>query len=73
MAPSAFRLSVVAPLKDEAANIETLCLRIRAVLEPLTTDWELILVDDGCRDETYELACGLHRADPAPRRSSERR
>ena len=64
MAPSAFRLSVVAPLKDEAANVEPLCARLRAILEPLTTDWEVILVDDGSRDETYELACGLHRADP---------
>ena len=57
-------LSVVVPLKDEEDNLESLARRLRNVLEELTSRWEVILVDDGSRDETYGRAVALHAADP---------
>ena len=60
---SAFALSVVVPLKDEEENLPQLCDRLRAVLEPLTGRWEVILVDDGSVDRTYALAVDVHRTD----------
>ena len=62
MAP-AFLLSVVVPLKDEEDNLQPLCERLRAALEPLTSRWEVILVDDGSRDGTYGHAVDVHRSD----------
>ena len=57
-------LSVVVPLKDEEPNVAPLGERLRAVLEPVARDWEVILVDDGSADGTYARALELHRADP---------
>ncbi len=59
-----FRLSIVVPLKDEESNIDALCTRLAAVLEQLSGDWEVILVDDGSRDTTYVRAVDVHRSDP---------
>ena len=57
-------LSVVVPLKDEEDNLEPLARRLRDVLEKLTARWEVILVDDGSRDETYPRVLALHASDP---------
>jgi glycosyltransferase involved in cell wall biosynthesis len=48
-------LSVVIPCFNEAANLDRLLPRLRAVLEPLIPEWEIILVDDGSRDNTAEV------------------
>ena len=56
-------LSVVVPLKDEEANLEQLGARLGAALEPITSRWEVILVDDGSDDGTYAKALELHRSD----------
>jgi dolichol-phosphate mannosyltransferase len=64
MAQAEFLLSVVVPLKDEEANVQPLAERLRLALEPLTTRWEVILVDDGSLDATYARAVELHRSDP---------
>jgi dolichol-phosphate mannosyltransferase len=63
MLQDVFQLSVVVPLKDEEANVDPLCARLAAVLEPLTATWELILVDDGSTDGTYERAVEQHGSD----------
>jgi dolichol-phosphate mannosyltransferase len=63
MPPADPMLSVVVPLKDEAENLEPLADRLRAVLDGLTTRWEVVLVDDGSVDDTYRLAVGLHETD----------
>ncbi len=57
-------LSVVVPLKDEEDNLEPLARRLLDVLEKLTARWEVILVDDGSRDETYPRVLALHASDP---------
>jgi len=57
-------LSVVAPLYNESANVAELYRRTTAALEALGLDYELLLVDDGSRDETPELIEELRRRDP---------
>ena len=58
-----FLLSVVVPLKDEEPNVRSLTERLRSVLEPVTTRWEVILVDDGSDDATYLRALEVHGSD----------
>lgn len=48
-------LSVVVPLYDEAASVDRLLGRLRAALAEIDEEVELILVDDGSRDETAAL------------------
>jgi glycosyltransferase involved in cell wall biosynthesis len=47
-------LSVVIPIKDERDNISKLHERIRAALDPLGLGYELIFVDDGSGDGSYQ-------------------
>lgn len=46
-------LSMVVPVMNEAANIDTLVERIRGAVEELGVSWELVLVDDGSSDSTW--------------------
>ncbi len=48
-------LSVVVPLCNERDNLPALLERLRAALEPLSLEWELLFVDDGSTDGTAEL------------------
>jgi glycosyltransferase involved in cell wall biosynthesis len=48
-------LSVVIPCFNEAENLNRLLPRLQSVLQTLVTDWEVILVDDGSRDNTQEV------------------
>ena len=61
------RYSVVIPVHDEAEILPQLYERLRAVLDGLDGDWELILVDDGSRDGSYALMVELHGRDPRVR------
>jgi polyisoprenyl-phosphate glycosyltransferase len=63
MSPADPMLSVVVPLKDEGDNLEPLAERLRDVLDAVTSRWEVVLVDDGSRDDTYPRALGLHESD----------
>ncbi|MDX9856447.1 MAG: glycosyltransferase family 2 protein [candidate division Zixibacteria bacterium] len=47
-------ISIVVPLLNEAGNIAALEGALRTVLQPMQETWELILVDDGSRDGTWE-------------------
>lgn len=55
--------SVVVPIHDEEGSLRELHGRLAAVLDGLG-DWELILVDDGSRDSSFETMLELRRADP---------
>jgi glycosyltransferase involved in cell wall biosynthesis len=58
-------LSVVVPVYDEEQNVEPLYRALTATLRRLDRSYEIIAVDDGSRDRTYqklvELAAGDHR------------
>jgi undecaprenyl-phosphate 4-deoxy-4-formamido-L-arabinose transferase len=63
------RVSVVVPVFNSAGSIDELCERIIATLGsiPAVSDWELILVNDGSRDSSWERVVALSRAHPEVR------
>ncbi|MFN7211302.1 MAG: glycosyltransferase family 2 protein, partial [Aggregatilineales bacterium] len=56
--------SVVAPVYNEAQGLPEFYQRVRAVMEALGEAWELILVNDGSRDNSLEVMRQLSAADP---------
>jgi glycosyltransferase involved in cell wall biosynthesis len=57
-------LSVVVPAYKESGNIEQLYRQLLEALSPLDLPWELIVVDDGSPDSTWERIIDLHHHDP---------
>jgi glycosyltransferase involved in cell wall biosynthesis len=57
------RLSVVCPAYDEAENIDELIRRLTQVLGELELDWEIVIVDDGSDDPTWELLAEAAQRD----------
>lgn len=58
-------LSVVIPLYNEEQNIERLYVGLKKVLESLGQEYEIIVVDDGSTDGSFEALKALHPDDPA--------
>jgi glycosyltransferase involved in cell wall biosynthesis len=52
-------LSVFFPAYNEQANLPTLIERTVAAVSPLTDDYEIIIVNDGSKDRTAEVATEL--------------
>ncbi|HEX4583932.1 MAG TPA: glycosyltransferase family 2 protein [Burkholderiaceae bacterium] len=50
--PSQPSLSCVVPAHNEAANLPTLLEMLTAQLQKMSPSWEIVIVDDGSRDET---------------------
>jgi len=48
------RLSIVVPVYNEEANVLPLAEEVRQAMEPAGWSWELVFVDDGSRDGTWE-------------------
>jgi glycosyltransferase involved in cell wall biosynthesis len=55
--------SIVVPIHDEEGSLRELHRRLGAVMDGLG-EWELILVDDGSRDSSFETILELRRSDP---------
>jgi len=58
------RYSVVAPVYNEEELVNEFYRRVREVMEGLGSPWELVLIDDGCRDNSPALMDALHEQDP---------
>jgi glycosyltransferase involved in cell wall biosynthesis len=63
VAATALALSVVAPLYNESENVRPLVDWIRQALESYGDSFEIILVDDGSRDDTWSQVRAV-AADP---------
>ncbi len=57
-------LSVVIPLFNEEENVSPLYEELRAVLEKLGRTYEIVLVDDGSSDKTFEKLRAIAALDP---------
>lgn len=67
MTPRAVHLSVVSPVYQAEDCVEELHRRLVAVLEPITPDFEIILVDDRSRDGSWAKIRDLASRDPRVR------
>jgi glycosyltransferase involved in cell wall biosynthesis len=56
-------LSVIIPIKDERDNLRPLDARLRQALEPLGLTYEVILVDDGSVDGSFDVLRELAERD----------
>jgi polyisoprenyl-phosphate glycosyltransferase len=57
-------ISIIVPAYDEEENIPELGRRLRAVFDTLPNyQFEVIIVDNGSRDKTWEMIGGLHSQD----------
>lgn len=56
-------LSVVIPAYNEVGNIEPLYLKLKKVLDNTTKEYEIIFVDDGSTDGTFDVVEKLHKKD----------
>jgi glycosyltransferase involved in cell wall biosynthesis len=56
-------LSVVVPVMNERESLEPLYSRLLAVLEDMGTGYEVIFVDDGSTDGSFEVLRRLHERD----------
>jgi glycosyltransferase involved in cell wall biosynthesis len=52
-------LSVIIPVYNEEENVEPLIHEVGRVLQPLAKRYEIVIVDDGSKDETFSVLSGL--------------
>jgi len=60
-------LSVVIPVFNEGANVEPLYRELTETLQAWGRPYELLFVDDGSTDGTFDVLARLHAADPGLR------
>lgn len=60
---SSTELSVVLPVFNEEANIVELFQRVTQTLQSLKTRYEIIFVDDGSNDRSFQILSDLHQND----------
>jgi glycosyltransferase involved in cell wall biosynthesis len=60
-------ISVVVPMRNESPNVERLYRDVTASLSQFGRPYEIVAVDDGSRDDTFELLARLQATDPRVR------
>jgi glycosyltransferase involved in cell wall biosynthesis len=60
-------ISVVVPMRNEAASVPELYSELTAALEGFGRSYEIVAIDDGSTDETFRTLAGLQRKDPRVR------
>ncbi|HUW96295.1 MAG TPA: glycosyltransferase family 2 protein, partial [Anaerolineae bacterium] len=65
MTEEQMELSVVIPVYNEENNIEPLYRGLKEVLESVGLSYEVVVVDDGSTDGSFEVLRELHRGDQA--------
>ncbi len=58
------RVCIILPAYNEAQNLERLLQRIRQVLDPLDYSYEVVVVNDGSKDRTEEIARRMSESMP---------
>ena len=61
---SELELSVVIPIYNEADNLAILNQELQKHLPPLKLSYEILMVDDGSRDNSVEIIKGLQKENP---------
>jgi glycosyltransferase involved in cell wall biosynthesis len=60
-------ISIVIPMRNESLNIERLYRDVTASLTQFGRSYEIVAVDDGSKDDTFELLARLQARDPRVR------
>lgn len=60
----AIQLSAIVPFYNEEGSITAMYDALRKALDPLSIPYELLFVDDGSHDRTFEIAKALAQKDP---------
>jgi glycosyltransferase involved in cell wall biosynthesis len=60
-------ISVVVPMRNESPNVERLYREVTASLSQFGRSYELLAIDDGSRDDTFELLSRIQAKDPRVR------
>ena len=56
-------ISIIVPVFDEADNVLPMAREVAAAFASVANDWELVFVDDGSRDATWERIAEAARAN----------
>lgn len=56
-------ISVVVPIYNDSEVIHELHRRLRPVMDSITADYEILLVDDGSRDDSWQQMVAVRQAD----------
>ena len=56
-------ISIVVPLRDEDTNVMALHRELSGVLQAHHLSYEIILIDDGSEDRTFERLSEIHARD----------
>ena len=57
-------LSLIVPVYNEEENLPLLHTAVLQALSPLKNTWEVIFVDDGSRDQSFDVLRSLVEKDP---------
>jgi glycosyltransferase involved in cell wall biosynthesis len=57
------KYSVVIPVFNEEPNLEPLYARLKGVMDSLQEPYEIVFVDDGSTDRSFQILVGLHQKD----------